>query len=957
MAIQRGILGPLLTRRAMKMSLAWLALLVAWTPASAAEVDFERDVAPLLVRHCLACHNASELAGGLDLGRHDAAFKGGESGSPALVAGDVESSYLVEQIKSGAMPPPGKAPAVPPEALARIEAWIAAGADWPKDRTLSAFEFTTDQRAGRDWWSLLPVCRPEVPQVENASLARTPIDHFVLAKLAAKNLEPSPETDRATYIRRASLDLLGLAPSRADVEAFVTDTRPDAYERLVDRLLASPRYGERWGRHWLDIARFGESNGYETNTRRPNAWPYRDWVIDAFNRDLPYPEFIVAQLAGDQLGIDAATGFLVGGAHDVVASPDLELTLNQRANDLDDMISTTSTAFLGLTVSCAKCHDHKFDPISQHDYYAVQAVFAGVEHAERELRTADYAERRAHADRLRQELDRLRRQQDELTGRNAPLARVESPDTPSPGSQPQRPAVHPRRNIDRFAPVSARFVRFTVLATSNIEPCIDELEIFTAGDDPRNVALASAGAKATASSIYANGTSDIHRLEHVNDGAYGNGRSWISGENGAGWVQIELAADQPIERIEWARDREERFSDRLATQYRIDVSGDAQTWQTVATAADRAAYDPQAAERPLTAGLSEDIGRQVEQIEAQAARLREELGRLAPGRAYLGTFRQPEATFVYHRGDPMQKREQVPPGALASVGNPLTLAADAPEAERRIALARWLGSESNPLTARVMVNRIWHYHFGRGLVKTPSDFGFGGGRPSHPELLDYLAGEFIAGGWRPKAIHRLILLSHTYRQSSHHNDAAAAVDAQCELLWRFPPRRLEAEAIRDNILQATGVLDLAMGGPGYDAFQANDNYVKVYLPKQEFGPAEWRRMVYQEKPRARQDGTFGVFDCPDASQSVGRRNVSTTALQALNLLNSAFIVQQSELLAQRLAGEAAETDQQVDRAFWLLFCRKPADEELTAARTLITAEGLVVFCRAMLNANEFLYLD
>ncbi len=915
---------------------------------------FDRHVAPLLVRHCVSCHNPSEASGGLDLTSRDKVLAGGDSGAAAITPGDLDASYLLERIRAGEMPPEGKAAPVPADAVARLEAWIKADATWPDTRQLSAFEFTTDARAGRDWWSLEVPRQPAIPSVKQDGWVRTPVDSFVLARLEAAQLEPAPEADRATFIRRAMLDLHGLPPTPEEIAAFVADTSPDAYEQLVDRLLASPRYGERWARHWLDIVRFGESDGYEKNLPRPNAWPYRDWVIAAFNDDLAYPEFIFRQLAGDQVEDDAATGYLVGGTHDEVASPDPELTLNQRANDLNDMLSTTTTAFLGLTAGCAKCHDHKFDPIAQRDYYSLQAIFAGVQHGTRELRTEDSEQRRQRAAKLREQLDRLEQEANDLTARYQPLAHV---DGAKEGTL--RAAVNVRLNVDRFEPVSARFVRFTVLETSNVEPCIDEFEIFTGEDNPRNVALASLGAKATASSVYAGGTSKIHRLEHLNDAQYGNSHSWISAETGGGWVQIELPQPALIERVEWARDREGKFADRLATKYRIDVSDSGDDWRPVATADDRQPYDPQAKRQPplRSSGLPPEIGERVEQLEQQAAVLRKQLEALSPTMAYLGTFKQPEVTRIYYRGDPMQQRDEVPPAAIAAVGDPLVLPPDTPEAKRRIALAKWIGSRSNPLTARVMVNRIWHYHFGQGLVKTPSDFGFNGGRPSHPELLDYLATEFMERGWHPKQIHRLIMLSNTYRQASQFNADAAAQDADCRLLWRFPPRRLEAEPIRDSILSTSGVLNLTMGGPGYSPFAPNDNYVRVYAPKEEFGSADWRRMVFQEKPRSRQDGTFGEFDCPDATQVVGRRNVSTTALQALNLLNASFMMQQAELFSQRLEREAKTPADQVRRAFWLAFGREPDNDELKAAESLVHDQGLMIFCRALYNSNEFLYVN
>jgi len=324
---------------------------------------------------------------------------------------------------------------------------------------------------------------------------------------------------------------------------------------------------------------------------------------------------------------------------------------------------------------------------------------------------------------------------------------------------------------------------------------------------------------------------------------------------------------------------------------------------------------------------------------------------------YAGKFVQPEPTFLLYRGDPTQKREPVNPGAIQGLGPALEQSAETPEQQRRLALARWLIDPKNPLTARVMVNRIWQHHFGHGIVDTPSDFGLNGARPTHPELLDWLACAFVSQGWDIKAVHRLIVLSRTYRQSSRSNTKASAVDADGRLLWRFPPRRLEAEPLRDSILSVSGNLDLRMGGPGFDLFEPNGNYVKVYIPKQRFGPAEWRRMVYQSKPRMRLDDTFGAFDCPDGGQIAPKRTSSTTPLQALSLLNSPFILEQSAIFAKRLEKEAGlGPDEQVRRAFRLAFNRDPSPAEAETALNVISEHGLVPFCRALFNANEFIYM-
>jgi hypothetical protein len=924
-------------------------LATAAEPEQPAAVDFDRDIARLLGANCLSCHSGADPSGSLNMTNRAAVLAGGDSG-PAITPEKPGESNLIERVRQGEMPPTGKGKPLTAAEIELLSRWIAAGAAWPQDRVLNPYEFSSEKRAGLDWWSLSPPKRPMPPTVAHEAWVRNPIDAFVVARLEKAGLEPSVEADRNTLLRRAKFDLIGLPPSPEEVDAYLADSGADAYERMIDRLLASPQYGERWGRHWLDVVRFGESDGYETNKPRATAWHYRDYVIRAFNEDRPYPQFILEQLAGDRVGADAATGFLVGGTHDVVGIQNIEGQLQQRANDLDDMLATTSTAFLGITAGCARCHDHKFDPITHRDYHALKAVFTGVRHGERETKPADYEERLREEPQIRRDLAATDRKLADFE----PLAKVDPP-----ADSPRRPAVHPHGNIDHFAPRTARFVRFTSLATSQNEPCIDELEIFSTESSPRNVALASAGAKATASGVYQNGATSIHKLEHIHDGQYGNGRSWISNQDGAGWVMIELAAPIEIDRVSWARDREGKFLDRLPTKYKIEVAVEPGAWQTVASGDDRSAYAAGAARTALSAELvAPERADEFKKLIAERDRLLSRLPLAGARSLYAGTFEQPEATKRLHRGDVMQPREEVTPGSVAALGKQLALASDAPEHERRLALARWIGDAENPLTARVLVNRLWHYHFGQGLVPTPSNLGFHGGTPSHPELLDWLATEFIARGWSIKAMHRAIMLSATYRQSSKANEKALAVDAGNKLLWRFSPRRLEAEPIRDSILWVSGRLDPRMEGPGYDAFEPNTNYVHVYLPRQSFGPTEFRRMVYQQKPRVLQDSTFGEFDCPDASQVAPKRNVSTTALQALNLLNSPFLVEQSGEFAKRLRKEAgSDAAAQARLAFRLALSRAPAEDELNKAVALVETHGLEALCRALYNASEFIYVD
>jgi hypothetical protein len=487
---------------------------------------------------------------------------------------------------------------------------------------------------------------------------------------------------------------------------------------------------------------------------------------------------------------------------------------------------------------------------------------------------------------------------------------------------------------------------------------VDELEVYTAGDNPRNVALAAHGTRATASGTlpgYA-----IHKLEHVNDGRYGNGRSWISDEPGKGWVQLEFPDTEKIDRIIWGRDREGRFGDRLATKYRFEVAVETGRWQVVASDDDR--LPPGGSPAPLPgAGLKPEERAEAAELTREQQQLEELLRQAAtPRPVYAGNFTAPETVHLLARGDPLVKRQVVTPGGLSRFGPALELPPETEEARRRLALARWLTDPRQPTTARVLVNRLWQQHFGTGLVATPSDFGRNGARPSHPELLDWLASEFVAGGWRIKPVQRLIVLSGAYRQASAVNARGLAADAGDRLLWRYPPRRLEAEPLRDAILFVSGRLDRRMGGPGFDLFEPRGNTVqgvKVYVPKIEFGPAEWRRMIYQSKPRMQPDDTFGAFDCPDGGQIAPRRTTSTTPLQALNLLHGNFVVQQAEFFARRVEKEAgADPAARVRRAFRLAFQREAAAEELAAALPLAREHGLAALCLALMNANEFLYV-
>lgn len=915
--------------------------LAADASAQTARVSFQRDVRPILAKRCFECHGPDTQESGLRVDRRADLLKGGKSGHAAIVPGKAAESRLL-QLVSGAdkkltMPPEGAR--LTEEEITTLRRWIEQGAVFD--------ESAADSGPSADFWSFKPVHAERPPQIAShgtdesepfPTFSANSIDVFIEAKLRTAGLMPSPPADRRTLIRRLYLDVLGLPPSPEEIAQFAADAEPAAWNRLVDRVLANPHFGERLARHWLDVVRFAETDGFETNVERPNAYPYRDYLIHAFNADKPYDRLVLEQLAGDSVGEDAATGFLVGGPCDKVKSPDPVLTRMQRQDELTDVVNTTGTTFLGLTLGCAKCHNHKFDPIPQRDFYAVQAVFAGVQHGERSLVSADQPQRLQRRQRLLAQIERTSQALQSLG---------------------LRPPVDPRLNDEHFPPVRTRRVRFTIRGTNDgSEPCLDELEVFGAGLNGtlENVALASAGAKVSVSSVFPG--SSYHKREHLNDGRFGNERSWISNERGKGWVIVEFPRASTISQIEWGRDRHGAYKDRLATDYLLEAETANRRWIKIASSDGRLpAGSVGSTDASFTKSLSPERAKRATALFADLTRLREERENAAmTARVYAGTFEQPAPVHRLYRGDPGSPREVVNPGGVATVGS-LEISGTAPERERRIALAHWITQPQNPLTARVMVNRLWHYHFGSGIVETPSDFGHNGGQPSHPELLDWLANELVRSGWSLKHVHRLILTSATYRQSSAPNADGLKTDATARLLWRFPPRRLEAEAIRDSMLAVSGVLDERMGGPGFSPFKPNTNYVRVYQPKEDFGPAEWRRMVYMSKVRMEQDAVFGAFDCPDAGLIAPRRTQSTTAVQALGLFNSRFTEQQSQIMAERCRSEARESDaSQVRRAFELAFGRTPDDVEQSVGVQLVTKYGLSALCRALFNANEFLFL-
>lgn len=920
-----------------RIFLSLLALLIA-APAAAVPVDFVREIQPILQQHCCECHGAEKQRSGLRLDIRSEAFKGGELYGEAIIPGAPADSPLIQFVRDdeGDLIMPPDDPRLSAAEVALLTRWVEEGAIWPDGVDTAELVDRTDH------WSFKPVVRVAVPVVADQSWPRNEIDHFILARLEQAGLQPAPEADRIAWLRRVSFDLTGLPPTPEQVEAFVNDRRSDAYERVVDRLLSSPRYGEHWGQHWLDVVRYADTHGFEVNTERPNAWPYRDYVIAAFNEDLPYDRFIREQMTGDLLGKDAATGFLVTASVLLPGQigkdePSIRLA---RQDALNEIVINIGQTFLGLSVGCARCHHHKFDPISHRDYYAMQAFVAGVEYEEREMVTPEITALRSEAERFKARLAAINAQLTQLL----PLA----------FSGAERPMVNARENVERFAPVRARQVRLTIQATNKLEPCIDELEVFnTAGE---NIALASAG-----TTVLSSGNTTVpnrHELRFVNDGIYGNSSSWMSNAPGQGWVTLEFAEEQTIERVVWGRDRAGTYDDRLAIQYTLEVADRSGAWRTVADSTDRRPYEPgvgDPAAFPLDA-LPATLAVEAESLSQEKAVLTAQIAAAAQGqRVFAGIFRQPDEIRVLGRGNPELPQERVAPAVPGVLGE-LELPPDAAESVRRQTLADWIAAEENPLTARVMVNRIWQGHFGAGLVETANDLGRNGTSPSHPELLDWLSAEFVRTGWSIKPLHRRIVLSAAYRQASHYNAQGDEQDAAGRLLWRYPLRRLSGEMIRDSMLAISGQLNLQMGGRGYDLFDRRGG-LTGFNPIETFDRDGLKRMIYAHKVRRERDAVFGAFDCPDAGQSAPGRLESTTPIQALNLFNSRFVIEQAAALAQRVQTEGdADLPQQIERTYELVLSRRPSAAEVADATAVVAEHGLATLCRVLFNCNEFLFI-
>jgi hypothetical protein len=870
---------------------------------------FEKQVRPVLVNRCYQCHSvAKKTKGGLALDSRDSTLKGGDSG-PALVAGDPEQSKLIEAVRYKnhdlQMPPKGELSA---EEIKTLEDWIKMGAPDPRAGEVAAVKGARviNIEEGRKFWSFTLIARVEPPVVpDRAAVIKTPIDAFIQAKLKEKGLSSAPPADKRTLIRRATFDLIGLPPTPKEVEAFLADKSPEAFERVIERLLASPQYGERWGRHWLDVARYADSNGMDENIAFGNAWRYRDYVVRAFNNDKPFDQFLIEQMAGDLLPYNeeaiTATGFLSLGAR-VLAEPDLR---KLQMDIIDEQIDTTGKAFLGMTFGCARCHDHKFDPIKTDDYYAMAAIFRS---------TRSLSDEKMGAIKFWNE---------------------HSLATPEQVAEKKK---YDEAVKARHAGVAA----FTAKARNDLKA---ELQSH-ATDYLAAAAMLPAG----------EASADVERLA----------KTWQLRP------QYLLACRQYLDRIPdlpfFAAWREFAEEDGSGVREHYEP-----LFAEALTIKKGAAYDaladpkgflavPELAADALDAATLAKIAAMNEEIMDF-----ENKGPELPAIMSVADDKIVKTLPIHLRGSYLTLGKPVERGFPEVLRTSFATPIFPAKQSGRLELARWMASSENPLTARVLVNRVWRWHFGQGIVSSTDNFGLLGSRPSHPELLDWLATAFIENGWSIKDLHRLIMKSAVYQESSTANYSMAdgadprAVDPENRLLWRANIQRLEAEEIRDAMLSVSGWLDLQMGGKTIPL--RNREFVFNHTSKDHTTYESARRALYLPIVRNNLYNMLEQFDYPDPTMPTGSRNSTVIAPQALIMMNSPVVMECGARLAARLS-LLANDEQRVQEIYAALYNRAPSEREkdrvLAAIRDFSRSgkpeSAWSLMCQTLLAANEFIYL-
>ena len=870
-----------------------LVLAILLVCSSAFAVDFEKDIKPIFEERCAKCHGEEKQKSEFRLDIRDSILKGGDLGEPGAVPGHPEKSTIYKLITldedhDDIMPPKGDP--LTKKQIDLIAEWIKEGVKMPEKKV------TKEETL----WSLNPVSNP----------GEKSIDSFLEKKLSESGLSFSPAADPITLLRRVQVVLTGLLPSPAEAEKFRNDWQQNsaaAYEKKVDELLATKHFGERWAQHWLDAIRWSETSGSESNLYRNNAWKYRDYVINSFNKDKPYNQFIVDQIAGDQTGFPRATGFLVSGPHVPPATVGQEPAAIKEAryDRLDQIMQTLGASMMGLTLGCARCHSHKFDPIKINDYYSILANFQGFEFGIRVPQLHETAPRVKKAREIMVQIESERKRQNKNFWVENWLDHHQ---------------VH-------FKASKIKAIKLTFPGKSVV---IDELEIF--GETRELTKLAD---------ISTNFTGPRAQIERLTDGEIGSFyalRGEVQG-NQEGYLVFSFDKPQDVKYFSISKNKKEinntdyiignKYSGKI-TNFKLDVQYENGQWLTLT--------------QNITSGnASKPLQKLILEHKKEG-----------PEYEFIGRFIDPVTTYVLKRGSPASPGAEAAPGALSALTESLNLDSKSSDKERRMKFAQWLASEKNPLTARVMVNRLWHHTFGSGIVSTLSDFGNAGAKPSHPELLDYLAYDFMKNGWSIKKMLKKYVMSKAFKQSNTPNEKSLKIDVNSTLLWRYPPRRAEAEVLRDSILKLTGSLNAETGGKSYRIHNVKKRY-ELWEVVDNFSESTWRRMIYQERMRGVDDQMFTAFDFPDCGQVLSKRPSSTTPLQALNLMNSKFIEIQCSVLTGKVHSSNKNTA--VKNLFETVFNRQPTQKELQVSLEVLKTEKLEVLCRALLNSNEFVFIQ
>ncbi|MDZ4802552.1 MAG: DUF1549 and DUF1553 domain-containing protein [Bryobacteraceae bacterium] len=894
--------------------LAFTVIAAFGQPADQSEF-FEKSIRPVLVGRCQGCHNAKVKTSGLDLSSAEGFSKAG--GALLLQVTSHEGKLK--------MPPGGK---LKDAELASLKAWVDMGTPWPGAvvQKVSGRQITDKDR---EYWAFRPVSKPAVPRVKNATWAANAVDGFVLAKLEEKGLAPAPPADRTTLLRRVTFDLTGLPPTEAEMEAFLADKSPETWTKVVDRLLASPRYGEKWGRHWLDIARYADSTGNDEDHRYPHAWRYRDYVIEAFNNDMPYDQFVREQIAGDLMppppgeevnrrGI-VATGFLALGAK-AIAQQDKKKMLY---DVYDEQVDVTSKAILGLTLACARCHDHKFDSLLTRDYYSMVGMFAS---------TKSFKDPDTHVSQLL----------------FTPLS--------------------PKQQVEQFDKHQRHVANLNAASDALVEEQI-EAAMATPATRVADYMLA-------AHRVYAKGEKPDGLDPALLD-------KWVKYLQPRGEVRVHLekwyaANDDNIAQVatEYQTTFTKHYNEYTESLAKWRVKFRAGLAENPATklpdhpnfepAKDRFFYETYV-EGPLSVPKKEREKNLAPELTAKVAELRKQaadLKQAAPP--------EPDMACAVQEGEQVQQKVFVR-GDYNSLGIdaprmfPVVIAGleqkPVEKGSGRLELANWMTRPDNPMTARVMANRVWYWHFGEGIVRTPDNFGKMGERPTHPELLDYLASEFVSSGWSVKKLHRSILLSNAYRMSAAAAGQSVAADPENKLFSRFPRRRLSVEEIRDAMLAIDGSLDYTTGGTlqsGTGTDGENSNGRMSLKPE-----SNKRRLVYLPLRRANLPSLLNLFDFGDATTTSGKRTLTTVAPQALFMMNSGFVEERAKSLAGQLAKTTIDQRERVQALYRRVLNRDATASDIDGALSYVdsfaikrsTDDAWLSLARVLMASNEFIYVD